>query len=350
MSAPFGELADGTPAEIYTLRNNRGLEARVISYGAIITSLRTPDSDGQYADIVLGFDDLDGYVQRSPYFGAVVGRFANRIANGRFVLDGKTYQLPINDPPNTLHGGDRGFDKVVWDVKPRKGDDVLELSHTSPDGDQGFPGELIARVIYTLSDDNELSVEYHATTTKPTPVNLSQHSYFNLTGDARRDVLNHLITLSADRYTPIDATKIPTGELASVEGTPFDLRLPTRIGARIDVDDEQLRYGNGFDHNFVLNRTEPGLMHVGHVAEPDSGRIMEVYTTEPGVQFYSGNSLDGSIRGKGGHAYGARCAFCLETQHFPDSPNHPEFPSTILRPGEELSSRTVFAFGAQRDD
>jgi len=349
MSAPFGELADGTPVEIYTLRNNRGLEARVISYGAIIVSLRTPDSDGQYADIVLGFDNLEGYVQHSPYFGAVVGRYANRIARGRFTLDGRAHELPINDPPNTLHGGSRGFDKLVWTASARSSDDELELTCTSPDGDQGFPGELTARVTYTLTDENELRVEYRATTTKPTPVNLSQHSYFNLTGDARRDVLNHLITLSADRYTPVDATMIPTGELASVEGTPFDLRLPTRIGARVDVDDEQLRHGGGFDHNFVLNRTEPGLMHAGHVAEPDSGRIMEIYTTEPGVQFYSGNSLDGSIRGKGGHAYGRRCGFCLETQHFPDSPNHPGFPSTILRPGEELTSRTVFAFSAQRD-
>ena len=349
MSAPFGELADGTPVEIYTLRNNRGLEARVISYGAIIVSLRTPDSDGQYADIVLGFDNLEGYVQHSPYFGAVVGRYANRIARGRFTLDGRAHELPINDPPNTLHGGSRGFDKLVWTASARSSDDELDLTCTSPDGDQGFPGELTARVTYTLTDENELRVEYRATTTKPTPVNLSQHSYFNLTGDARRDVLNHLITLSADRYTPVDATMIPTGELASVEGTPFDLRLPTRIGARVDVDDEQLRHGGGFDHNFVLNRTEPGLMHAGHVAEPDSGRIMEIYTTEPGVQFYSGNSLDGSIRGKGGHAYGRRCGFCLETQHFPDSPNHPGFPSTILRPGEELTSRTVFAFSAQRD-
>jgi len=349
MSAPFGELADGTPVEIYTLRNNRGLEARVISYGAIIVSLRTPDSDGQYADIVLGFDNLEGYVQHSPYFGAVVGRYANRIARGRFTLDGRAHELPINDPPNTLHGGSRGFDKLVWTASARSSDDELELTCTSPDGDQGFPGELTARVTYTLTDENELRVEYRATTTKPTPVTLSQHSYFNLTGEARRDVLNHLITLSADRYTPVDATMIPTGELASVEGTPFDLRLPTRIGARVDVDDEQLRHGGGFDHNFVLNRTEPGLMHAGHVAEPDSGRIMEIYTTEPGVQFYSGNSLDGSIRGKGGHAYGRRCGFCLETQHFPDSPNHPGFPSTILRPGEEFSSRTVFAFSAQRD-
>lgn len=350
MSAPFGELAGGTPVEIYTLRNGRGLEARVITYGAILTSLRTPDSEGQLADIVLGFDDLDGYVQQSPYFGAVVGRYANRIARGRFVLDGQTYELPINDPPNTLHGGDRGFDKVVWTAGELERDNALALTYTSPDGDQGFPGELFARVRYTLTEDNELSVEYHATTTRPTPVNLSQHSYFNLTGDARKNVLNHLITLSADRYTPVDATMIPTGELASVEGTPFDLRLPTRIGARIDVEDEQLQRGNGFDHNFVLNRTDSSLMHAGHVAEPDSGRIMEIYTTEPGVQFYSGNHLDGSIRGKNGHSYGPRCAFCVETQHFPDSPNHPTFPSTILRPGEVFTSHTVFAFSAQRED
>jgi aldose 1-epimerase len=350
MTKRFGKLADGTCVEVYTLRNERGLEARVITYGAIIVSLRTPDSGGQFTDIVLGFDDLGGYVKQSPYFGAVVGRYANRIARGRFSLDGNTYQLPVNDPPNTLHGGSRGFDKVVWSAWERKDENALELTYTSPDGDQGFPGELSARVIYTLSDDNELTVSYHATTTRPTPVNLSQHSYFNLTGDARRDVLNHVVTIGADHYTPVDSTMIPTGELASVEGTPFDLRLPTRIGARVDGDDEQLRYGSGFDHNFVLTRAGPGLMHAAHVAEPDSGRMMDIFTTEPGVQFYSGNHLDGSIRGKAGATYGHRCGFCLETQHFPDSPNQPGFPSTILRPGEEFSSQTVFAFGAQRTD
>jgi aldose 1-epimerase len=236
----------------------------------------------------------------------------------------------------------------VWTAWERKDENALELTYTSPDGDQGFPGKLTARVTYALSDDNELTVSYRATTTKPTPVNLSQHSYFNLSADARRDVLDHVLTIGADHYTPVDSTMIPTGELASVEGTPFDLRLPTRIGARIDVDDEQLRYGRGFDHNFVLTRSDPGLMHAAHVADPGSGRMMDVYTTEPGIQFYSGNYLDGSIRGKGGETYGHRCGFCLETQHFPDSPNHPEFPSTILRPGEEFNSRTVFAFGAQR--
>ena len=351
---PFGALADGTPVDLYTLRNTTGLTARIMTYGAIIVSLETPDRDGMLADIVLGFDSVAAYVKDSPYFGAVVGRYSNRIANGRFTLDGKTYQLPINNPPNSLHGGTRGFDKIVWDAKPfdRQDGVGLVLSLVSPDGDQGYPGTVHAQVTYTLTDADELRVEYLATSDKATPVNLSQHSYFNLTGDARRDVLGHVLTLDADRYTPVDSTLIPTGQLAPVAGTPFDFRQPTAIGARIDQADVQLRYGRGYDHNFVLNRAaaaaDTGLTHAAHVLEPMTGRVMDVYTSQPGVQFYTGNFLDGTVRGKRGRVYGFRYAFCLETQHFPDSPNHPEFPSTILRPGETFSSRTIFAFKSYR--
>jgi aldose 1-epimerase len=343
----FGKLDDGTPVDLYTLRNRTGIEAKVITYGGIIVSLTTPDRNGKYDDIVLGFDSLASYVHDSPYFGAIVGRYANRIANGRFTLDGKTYQLPINNPPNSLHGGDRGFDKAVWEAAPfDRADGVgLVLSHTSPDGDQGYPGTVRAQVTYTLTDKNELSVAYHATSDKATPINLSQHSYFNL-GGARRDVLAHVLTLNADRYTPVDSTLIPTGKLASVAGTPFDFRTPTAIGARINDNDEQLRYGHGYDHNFVLVRAATGLTHAAHVLEPTTGRTLDVYTDQPGLQFYTGNFLDGTLHGKQGHVYGFRYALCLETQHFPDSPNEPSFPSTILRPGAAFASRTVFVFGS----
>jgi aldose 1-epimerase len=342
----FGTLADGTPVDLFTLRNSSGIEARVMTYGGIIVSLRTPDRSGTLGDVVLGFDSLASYVHDSPYFGAIVGRYANRIAKGRFTLDGRTYQLPVNNPPNSLHGGDRGFDKVVWDAAPfDRADGVgVVLSHVSPDGDQGYPGTVRVQVTYTLTDKNELSVAYHATTDKATPINLSQHSYFNLTG-ARRDVLQHVLTLNADRYTPVDSTLIPTGELASVAGTPFDFRAPTAIGARIDAHDEQIRRGHGYDHNFVLVPAASGLTHAAHVLEPTTGRTLDVYADQPGLQFYTGNFLDGTLHGKEGRVYGFRYALCLETQHFPDSPNEPSFPSTILRPGQEFTSRTVFAFG-----
>ncbi len=347
--ASFGALVDGTPVDLYTLRNSSGLEARIITYGGIIVSLQTAGRDGTAADIALGFDSLAGYVHESPYFGAIVGRYANRIAKGRFILDGITYQLPINNAPNSLHGGDRGFDKVVWEAKSFDDPDGvgLALTHVSPDGDQGYPGTVRARVTYTLTDKNELSVAYHATTDKATPINLSQHTYFNLTGGVQRDILGHILTLNADRYTPVDSTLIPTGELAPVGGTPFDFRRPTAIGARIEANDEQLRRGRGYDHNFVLNTAASGLTHAAHVLEPISGRVMDVYTDQPGVQFYSGNFLDGTAHGKHGHVYRFREGFCLETQHFPDSPNKPQFPSTILRPGQEFSSMTVFVFGRE---
>src|SRR5260221_278447 len=342
----FGKLPDGTPVDVYTLRNAHGLEVRVITYGGIITSLRTPDRNGTFGDIVLGYDSLSSYLHESPYFGAIVGRYANRIAKGQFTLDGKTYQVPINNGPNSLHGGERGFDKVVWRATSfdRPTGVGVVLTYLSPDGDQGYPGAVRARVTYTLTDKDELAVEYHATSDKATPINLSQHSYFNLTADPRNDILGHVLSLEADRYTPVDGTLIPTGAPAPVEGTPFDFRTPTAIGARIAANDEQLRRGGGYDHNFVLNRATSGLTHAARVEEPTHGRTLDIYTTEAGIQFYSGNFLDGSLHGKSGVTYAYRTGFCLETQHFPDSPNEPSFPSTILRPGGTYASRTVFAF------
>jgi aldose 1-epimerase len=321
-----------------------------MTYGGIITSLRVADRSGRVDDIVLGFDSLSGYLKDSPYFGAIVGRYANRIAKGRFTLDGKTYQVPVNNGQNSLHGGTRGLDKVVWHATPfeHATDAGVVLTYVSPDGDQGYPGELHLRVTYTLNDRNELAVEYHATTTKATPINLSQHTYFNLTGGAQRDILDHVLQINASRYTPVDSTLIPTGDLPPVAATPFDFRTPTAIGARIAQPNEQLTIAGGYDHNWVLDRKGSGATHAVHVVEPTSGRTIDVTTDQPGVQFYSGNFLDGSLTGKGGRVYGHRFGFCLETQHFPDSPNHPSFPSTILRSGKQFNSRTVFTFGAQK--
>jgi len=345
--APFGRLPDGTVIDGYTIRNARGVTMHVITYGGIITALRVPDRAGKLDDIVLGFDSLPGYLKDPPYFGAIVGRYANRIAKGRFALDGKTYQLPVNNGPNSLHGGTRGLDKVVWDAKPFEHDKSagVVLTHVSPDGDQGYPGTLRLRVTYTLNDADELAVEYHATTDKATPINLSQHSYFNLTG-AERDVLGHVVQIQASRYTPVDTTLIPTGDLPSVAGTPFDFRTPTAIGARITVSNEQLKIAGGYDHNWVLDGK--GMRHVARVVEPTTGRTIDIATDQPGVQFYSGNFLDGTTTGKGGRVYGHRFGFCMETQHFPDSPNHASFPSTILHPGKAFESRTVFTFGVVR--
>jgi aldose 1-epimerase len=348
--APFGKTAEGTPVELFTLTNANGLEVRAINYGGIIVSLKTKDRTGKLGDVVLGYDDLAGYLKQSPYFGAIVGRYGNRIAKGQFTIDGKTYTLAKNNGPNHLHGGIRGFDKVVWKAEPfQKADTVgLVLTHTSPDGDEGYPGTLQARVTYTLNNQDELRVDYHATTDKPTHVNLTQHTYFNLAGDGTRDILGHELSIAADRYTPVDDTLIPTGELAPVQGTPFDFRKPTAIGARIDQPHEQLKFGRGYDHNWVLNRkgSQPGF--AARAVEPRSGRTLEVATTEPGVQFYTGNFLDGTIKGKGGQVYNQRAGFCLETQHFPDSPNKPNFPSSILEPGKEYRTTTVFTFGVAR--
>ena len=350
--APFGQV-DGKPIYLYTLTNANGMEVRAMSLGATIVSLRARDRAGVSDDVVLGFDAIEGYLADEPYFGAIVGRYGNRIAKGRFTLDGKTYRLATNNGPNHLHGGVKGFDKVVWDAAPfdRDGQSGIVFTHTSPDGDEGYPGTLSVTVTYTLTPANELLVDYEATTDKATPVNLTQHSYFNLAGAGSGDILGHQLTIDADRYTPVDATLIPTGALAPVDGTPFDFRRPAAIGARIDADDPQIHNGSGYDHNWVLTAPPagaPALRHAARVEDPKSGRTLDVSTTEPGVQFYTGNFLDGTLTGKSGHVYKRRAGLCLETQHFPDSPNQPNFPSTILHPSERYQSKTVFAFGVTK--
>ncbi len=344
---PFGQLPDGRRVELFTLRNDHGIELRAMTYGAIITSIRTPDRNGGSADIVLGFDSLGGYLAGSPYFGAIVGRYANRIAGGRFTLDGVAHHLARNNGPNSLHGGTRGFDKVVWTGEPFQKDSVLgvKFRYESPDGEEGYPGTLTVQVTYTLTNADELIVDYDASTTKATPVNLSQHTYWNLHGEGHGNILDHVLTLNASAFTPVDSTLIPTGKLAPVAGTPFDFRQPTAIGARIEQANDQLRFGRGYDHNWVIDQPKPGVLtRVARLEDSLSGRRIDISTTEPGLQFYSGNFLDGTIKGKSGHVYEFRTGMCLETQHFPDSPNHASFPSTILRPGERFQSRTVFSF------
>ncbi len=345
----FGKTADGKPVDLFTLTNSKGMEVRAMTYGGIIVSIRVPDKNGKMADVVLGHDDLDGYLVNPPYFGAIVGRYANRIANGTFTLDGKTYTLAKNDGPNTLHGGLIGFNKVIWEGREfhdAKGPGV-SFSYLSKDGEEGFPGNLKVKVNYTLTGDNQLIVDYEASTDKATPLNISQHSYFDLAGEGSGDILGHELMLNADHFTPVNKTLIPTGEIRSVHGTPLDFTKPTAIGARINDNYEQLVVGHGYDHNFVINRKGDGLILAARVREPNSGRVLEVYTTQPAVQFYSGNFLDGTITGKHGHVYKARDGFCLETQHYPDSPNHPDFPSTIVRPGKTFHSQTVFKFSAE---
>jgi aldose 1-epimerase len=343
----FGKLPDGGSVELFTLTNRHGIEVRAMTYGAIITSIRTPDRHGTSADIVLGFDSLGGYLAGSPYFGAVVGRYANRIAGGRFTLDGVTYRLARNNGPNTLHGGTRGFDKVLWSAQPFQTDSTsgVVFQYESRDGEEGYPGTLQVKTTYALTDDNELDIEYEAVTDKATPINLSQHTYWNLHGDGRGDILDHVLTLNASAYTPVDSTLIPTGQIAGVDGTPFDFRHPTAIGARINAVNEQLRFGRGYDHNWVLDGNPVGTtVNAARLEDPTTGRRLDIGTTEPGIQFYSGNFLDGTLKGKGGRAYGHRTGLCLETQHFPDSPNHANFPSTILRPGRRYQSRTTIVF------
>ena len=353
--APFGTLADGRAVEAFTLTNAHGMVVRAITYGGIITNVRTPDRDGRFGDIVLGHDSVGGYANpaTSPYFGAIVGRYANRIAKGRFTLGGKTYQLAINNGPNSLHGGLKGFDKQLWTGEPfRRGDSVgVAFRRVSADGEENYPGALTTRVTYTLAPNNALVIDYEARTTKDTPVNLSQHTYWNLAGAGSPTINNHVVALDASRYTPVDTTLIPTGAIAPVAGTPFDFRTPTAIGARLGQQqtNQQLRFGGGYDHNWVLDRGgRTGLVHAARVVDPSTGRTMDVATTEPGIQFYGGNFLDGTIRGKEGKVYAYRSAMALETQHFPDSPNHPKFPSTILHPDSTLRSRTVFTFGIAR--
>lgn len=344
--SPFGRTPDGSAVERFRLANASGMEVELIGYGGAVVSLRVPDRHGRLADVVLGFDSLEGYLGCAHYFGAIVGRYANRIARGRFTLDGRSFVLATNDGPNHLHGGRRGFDKVVWNAEPfeRPDGSGVAFSYTSPDGEEGYPGNLAARVRYTLTGRDELVFECRATTDAPTPVNLTQHNYYNLADDDGGNVLGHELTIHAEAYTPVDATLIPTGGLAPVDGTPFDFRRPTPIGARIDREDDQLAYGKGYDHNFVLDRPREGLVTAARVVEPRSDRALEIATTEPGLHFYSGNHLDGDVVGKSGRSHLPRDGFCLETQHYPDSPNQPSFPSPILRPGQEYRSRTVFAF------
>lgn len=343
---PFGEMPDGRRVDAFTIENPSGVRVRFLSYGGIITSILVPDRAGVFADVALGYDTLDEYRRDRSYFGALVGRYANRIAGGRFHLDGRSYVLARNDGPNHLHGGVRGFDKSLWEVEPftdgRGTGATLRL--TSPAGEEGYPGTLDATVTYTLTAGAALEIDYQVTTTAPTPANLTQHSYFNLAGEGSGDVLAHELTLAASAYTPVDPTLIPTAELAPVAGTPFDFRTPTPIGARIDLPDEQLRRGGGYDHNFVLDRTEAGLSLAAELYEPRSGRTVTVQTTEPGIQFFSGNTLGNGLTGKGGKPYAFRSGLALETQRFPDSPNQPHFPSSILRPGQEYRSRTVYQF------
>ncbi len=344
----FGTLPDGEEVERFRLQNTAGVEASIITYGATLVSLATPDRNGFIEDIVLGHDTLTGYLEANPYFGSIVGRYANRIAGGAFTLDEEIYTLARNNGPNHLHGGVKGFDKVNWTVEQIIEDTNqvgLSLNYVSADGEEGYPGTLDVRVTYLLTEDNRLVVDYEAMTDKATPVNLTQHAYFNLAGGG--SIEDHHLTLAASHYTPVDSTLIPTGEILPVEGTAFDFRGGKRIGEHIDHDDQQLLYGAGYDHNFVLDRVSGGLMPVATVLEPESGRILEVHTTKPGVQFYTGNFLDGSITGKKGARYERRTGFCLETQYYPDSPNQPNFPSSILRPGKVYQTQTVFVFRAE---
>jgi aldose 1-epimerase len=345
----FGQIKDGAPVDLYPLINSNGLRAEITNYGGIITSLQVPDRNGRHADVALGFDTLNGYLGEHPYFGAIVGRYGNRIAQGKFTLNGATYTLARNNGENSLHGGVRGFDKVVWEAKEftGQGECGLELTYVSKDGEEGYPGNLTAVVRYTLTDQDELKIDYSATTDKDTVLNLTNHSYFNLAGHGEGDILNHQVKLYADRFTPVSASLIPTGELKSVRGTPFDFTEPTAIGARIGETDEQLKFGIGYDHNFVVNGEAGTLRPAAEVYEPRSGRVLEVLTTEPGMQFYTGNFLDGTIHGKGGKVYNQRYGFCLETQHFPDSPNQPSFPSTVLKTGDRYTSQTVFRFSTR---
>jgi len=334
--------------EVFTLTNKQGAGVQITNFGARVISIKVPDREGKLGDVVLGFDSLASYQGPNPYFGGIVGRYANRIAKGKFSLAGVTYQLATNDRDNHLHGGKKGFDNVVWTATPRD-TTQLELTYESPDGEEGYPGTLLTKAIYTLTEDNGLEIELRAITDKPTVVNLANHSYFNLTGDGTKSILDHKLQINADRFTPTDAQSIPTGELAPVTGTPFDFRIVTPIGNRVAEKDQQLIYGFGYDHNWVLNQTHPGeLFLAATVVDPASGRQLEVITTEPGLQFYSGNLLDGTVTGKGGVRYNKYAGICLETQHFPDSPNQPSFPSTELKPGQEHYHRVIYRFSVTK--
>jgi aldose 1-epimerase len=342
----FGKLPDGQAVSLYTLTNKQGMTLKVMNYGGIITSLTAPDKNRDFEDVVLGYDSLSGYLEDSPYFGALIGRYGNRIAKGKFSLDGKQYTLATNNGENHLHGGVKGFDKVFWNIEELSSLEgpALKLTYLSKDMEEGYPGNLQVEVTYTLTDKNELKINYNATTDKTTILNLTQHSYFNLSGNTKTDILTHELMLNADKYIPVDKTLIPTGELKSVSNTPFDFKTPTTVGSRIDKKDQQLEFGRGYDHCWVLNQSSDTLALAATLHDPANGRVMSVYTTEPGIQFYSGNFLDGSLTGKFNAVYKKRYGLCLETEHFPDSPNQKTFPAVILNPGEAYKTETVYAF------
>jgi aldose 1-epimerase len=338
----WGFLPTGETISLYTLRNAKGMEANISNFGGRIVTLKVPDRAGKFADVVLGYDSLEPYTKPNPFFGTLVGRYANRIANGEFTLDGKKYTLAKNNGPNSLHGGLKGFDKKAWDAT--ENGPALQLTCFSKDGEEGYPGNLTATVAYSITDDNALSIDYQATSDADTVLNLTNHSYFNLAGHANGHILDHQLTINANRFTPVNANLIPTGELRSVEGTPFDFRKPTPLGAHIDASDEQIQFGKGYDHNFVLNSAGRTPTLAARIVDPQSGRVMEVLTTQPGVQLYTANHIEGEVKGKAGATYHFRGAYCFETQHFPDSPNQPSFPTTVLKPGEKYHQITIFRF------
>ncbi|WP_276496393.1 aldose epimerase family protein [Pontibacter litorisediminis] len=340
---PFGTAPDGQQVQLYTLSNRNGVTVKITNYGAIITAFVTPDKSGEMGDVVAGFEELSGYVPNEPHFGGIVGRFANRIAKGKFTLDGQSYSVTVNDAPHHLHGGNQGFDRKVWHAEELPQQNALKLTYHSPDGEEGYPGNLTATVVYTLTEENALQIDYSATTDRATPVNLTNHSYFNLSAGNVGNVYGHLIQINADKYVPVDETFIPTGELASVAGTPMDLREPQPIGRHLP------EIAGGYDHTYVLHRQDESITKAAEVYEPISGRVLEVYTTQPGIQFYTGNFLDGSLTGKGGHRYTRHYAFCLEAQHFPDSPNQAGFPNAVLRPGESYQQITVYKLSVRQE-
>ncbi len=339
----FGKLPDGRDAWLYSLSNRQGMQVSITDYGAIVTRIVTPDKNGEMGDVALGFDDISGYIPNEPHFGGIVGRFANRIANGEFTLNGQTYKLAQNDAPNHLHGGNTGFDRMLWQVEMLEEENAVKLIYLSKDGEEGYPGNLQVTVVYTLTDANELKIDYHATTDKATPINLTNHSYFNLSAGKQPDILDHLVTINADRYTETNETLIPTGKLVPVAGTPYDFREPHRIGERINNLE-----GYGYDLNYELRKGEEKLTFAASALEPESGRTLEVYTTQPGVQLYTGYWLKGNLTGRNSTTYKRYAGFCLETQHYPDSPNQPAFPDAILRPGEEYKHTTIYKFGTQQ--
>jgi len=342
----FGKLSTGEEVYSFTLSNKNGMEAKIINYGAIVVSLTAPDKNGKFEDVVLGFNNLEGYVNDNSFIGTIVGRYGNRINKGKISIDGKEYQLTINDGENQLHGGPKGFYKALWNAEPIENDSVqaVKLTYHSPDGEEGYPGNLDIEVVYTLTNDNELQIDYTATTDKPTVINPTHHSYFALSGSPENTILDQELQLDADYITPVNSTLIPTGELMKVENTPFDFRTPRKIGERINEKNEQLEFGKGYDHNWVLNNYDGSVKKVGSLYDPKSGRVMELYTDQPGMQFYSGNFINGTLKGKKGIVYNYRTALCLEAQHFPDSPNQPDFPSTKLNPGEKYTQKTIYRF------